>query len=68
MAKHNDDDCNTLITVCLTKDNNESVEVYQRFIKSKEKKVDFSKVQTINRIIKEWAEDRHLTLDVTKRK
>jgi len=66
MAKESED-CHTLITICLTPANNDSVEVYQKFVKSREKKTSFSKTQTINRIIKEWSEDRHLTLEVYKK-
>lgn len=60
-------DCRTMITICLTSDNNDSVEVFQRFVKNREKKSGFNKDQTINRIIKEWAEDRHLILEVAKK-
>lgn len=67
MAKKKTDDCSTLITVCLTTLNNENVEIYQQLIKTREKKVTFTKTQTINRIIKEWSEDRLLTLEVLKK-
>jgi hypothetical protein len=67
MGAKKTEDCNTLITICLTAQNNTNVEIYQEFVKSREKKVTFTKVQTINRIIKEWAEDRHLTLEVTRK-
>lgn len=60
-------DCDTKITVCLTVDNKESVAIFQNLIKNREKKINFNKSQTINRIIKEWSEDRHLTLEVTKK-
>lgn len=66
MAKKQED-CQTLITICLNPDNDDAVETYQSFIKRREKKATFNKSQTINRIIKEWAEDRHLTLEVAKK-
>lgn len=61
------EDCKVTVTICLTADNNETVEHYKTFVRSREKKASFSKVQTINRIIKEWAEDRCLTLTVNKK-
>lgn len=60
-------DCNTQLTICLTIENRETVSQFQVFIKSREKKINFNKSQTINRIIKEWAEDRQLTLEVVRR-
>lgn len=61
------DDCTTLVTFCLDSDTTDRVETYQQFVKSREKKMSFNKGQTINRIIREWAEDRHLTLEVSKK-
>lgn len=61
------EDCQTYITICLTDNNNEVVEVFQKFVKQREKKMGFNKAQTINRIIKEWSEDRHLILEVAKK-
>lgn len=60
-------DCDTTLTICLHHENNENVETYKSFIRKREKKTGFSKSQTINRIIKEWSEDRCLTLEVTKK-
>lgn len=65
MSKKNE--CHTLHTICLTEKNDESVQYFQTFIKTREKKMTFNKSQAINRIISEWAEDRHLTLEVAKK-
>lgn len=67
MAFNKETDCDVTLTICLSNDAAKSVSTYQTFIKNREKKVDFNKSQTINRIITEWAEDRHLTLEVTKK-
>lgn len=58
--------CDIVMTLCLHKDENDAVEVYQNFIKSRESK-RLNKEQIINRIIREWAEDRNLILEVTKK-
>lgn len=55
------------VVVNLDKDSNEYVEIYQAYVKNKEKKASFNKDQAINRIIKEWANDRNLMLDITKK-
>lgn len=60
-------DCDTTLTVCIHEDVNESIEIYQKFIQKREKKTGFNKSQTINRMLREWAEDRHLTLEVAKK-
>jgi len=60
-------DCDTTLTICLNEENNEAIEIYKSYIRSLEKKTGFSKSQTINRIIKEWKEDRDLTLIVGKK-
>lgn len=67
MTDRKRDDCSTLYTICLTVANNEHVETFQAFVKNREKKASFTKSQTINKIISEWAEDRHLTLEVGRK-
>jgi len=61
-------ECDTTLTICLKNVSNKAVKIYQAFIIDRESKADFSKSQTINRIIEEWAEDRSLTLEVAKKK
>ena len=61
------DDCHLLYTICLTRENTDTVETFQTFVKQREKKPTFNKSQVINRIIREWSEDRHLTLEVSKK-
>jgi hypothetical protein len=65
MAESNE--CKATMRLCLTESNQKTVQYYQVFIKTREKKIHFNKEQTINRIIKEWAEDRALTLEVIRR-
>lgn len=50
------------ITLDLIDTPNDIVESFQAFIKIREKK-SLNKAQIINRIIREWGEDRHLTVE-----
>lgn len=61
-------ECDVVMTVCLSKEANEAVETYQAFIKRNKKKASYNKDQTINAMLLEWAEDRNLILEVTKKK
>lgn len=62
-------DCYTSYTYCLTEYSAEAIDLYQNHIKKTEKKSKngFNKSQTLNRIIKEWAEYRANTLDAIRR-
>ena len=57
------------VSMCLVIDseNNLIVETFKLSVKRNEKKASFNKHQAINRIIKEWANDRDIQLTIKKK-
>lgn len=64
-AKKCEDD--VLLTINICRSNNNTIELLQHHVKKEEKKATFNKSQAINRIIKEWAEDREVKLTIMKK-
>jgi len=66
IKKENPTDVGT--TIFLNLENNDTVNELIAYAETKEMKNQYSKCKAINRIIREWREDRIITLDIKKKK